>query len=197
MKQKWANLKLWQKILTIALPIIVLLWIIGTFFGDDESGTPETSPTPEVSATTEASPTPEATETSPAPEEASSTPTEDPTDKATEEETQDSAPASAKNVADWETEIAKSLAFDSLQGACAGGISWTCFINGIEPLTDGTILVTLQITENDKEHGNEVARNIFNLTGLQHPELQFVQVNNATDDVLANVSRKTIPLLNR
>jgi hypothetical protein len=73
-----------------------------------------------------------------------------------------------------------------MSDACAEGIEWICLITDIKTSTKAVAIVTVQITENDKQFGEEVARGVYNFARSTHPELRSVQVNNAEGKVLAN-----------
>jgi hypothetical protein len=85
-----------------------------------------------------------------------------------------------------EQAILDGAALTSMSDACAEGIEWICLITDIKTSTKAVAIVTVQITENDKQFGEEVARGVYNFARSTHPELRSVQVNNAEGKVLAN-----------
>ncbi|BCN51916.1 hypothetical protein RE9425_03060 [Prescottella equi] len=48
------------------------------------------------------------------------------------------------------------------------------------------VKVTLQTTAKDKDFGEKVARGVYNFANSKFPDIEWVQVNNANGDVLAN-----------
>ena len=82
--------------------------------------------------------------------------------------------------------VLDGAALESTTDACAEGIDWICAISDIRTSTRNVAIVTVQITEDDKTFGGEVARGVYNFARATHPELRSVQVNNAEGKVLAN-----------
>ena len=82
--------------------------------------------------------------------------------------------------------ILDGAALGSTTDACSEGIEWICVIADIRASTKAVAIVTVQITEDDKQFGEKVARSVYNFASASHPELRSVQVNNAQGKVLAN-----------
>jgi len=74
----------------------------------------------------------------------------------------------------------------SFTEACGQGIDWICYIADVSASTDSIVIVTVQISEKDKAFGARVARSVYNFAGGDHPNLEWVQVNNASGNVIAN-----------
>jgi hypothetical protein len=82
--------------------------------------------------------------------------------------------------------ILDGAAVESTSQACAEGIEWICVITDVKTSTKGVAIVTVQVTGDDKQYGEKVARYVYNFASASHPELRSVQVNNAEGKVLAN-----------
>jgi len=72
---------------------------------------------------------------------------------------------------------------------------WIPYIASIETLGHSTVAVTMQVTGESEEWGETIAMRILNLTGGAVPELEWVQVNDATGNPLGQVSRSESALL--
>ncbi|MBT2266470.1 excalibur calcium-binding domain-containing protein [Rhodococcus erythropolis] len=101
-------------------------------------------------------------------------------------------PAAPKfDSADYEMRIEKALlagaGIESFGAACPD-ITWLCTISDIKARNESIIVITQQVTEDDEELGKRTVIGVRNFVGKQFPELAFVQVNNASGDVLANES---------
>ena len=75
--------------------------------------------------------------------------------------------------------------------------SWPCYVAGVEAPTSSAVVGTLQITEDDREFGDQAAFAILSLVGTEHEGLDHVQVRNATGTYIGDAVRRDIPLLNR
>ncbi|MGG7104756.1 hypothetical protein [Rhodococcus sp. 24CO] len=84
------------------------------------------------------------------------------------------------------TSILNGAGLDTTTQACEQGIDWICYISEITSSTESAATVTVQIVESDKEFGSTVARGVYTLAGATHPQLERIQVNNATDDTIAD-----------
>ncbi len=97
-----------------------------------------------------------------------------------------SATDDAAYAASIKQSILNGAAVESTSQACAEGIEWICLIADVKTSTNAVAIVTVQVTENDKQLGEKVARSVYNFAKADHPELRSVQVNNAEGKVLAN-----------
>ena len=82
--------------------------------------------------------------------------------------------------------VLDGAAVESTNAACTEGIEWICVITDIKTSTNAVAIVTIQVTDEDKQFGEKVARSVYNFASPTHPELRSVQVNNAEGKVLAN-----------
>lgn len=87
--------------------------------------------------------------------------------------------------------LAASWGRQTLIETCEDGSSF-CFISDISISAGSFAIITAQIAERDEAFGENLASNVFTMVGLQFPDLEWVQVNNATGDVLANVQRSSV-----
>lgn len=87
-----------------------------------------------------------------------------------------------------ETSILNGAGLDTITQACERGIDWICYISEITSTAKSVATVTVQIVESDKEFGSTVARGVYAFASAAHPQLERVQVNNATDDIIADES---------
>ncbi|WP_415394219.1 hypothetical protein ACMTN4_00045 (plasmid) [Rhodococcus globerulus] len=87
-----------------------------------------------------------------------------------------------------ETSILNGAGLDTVTQACERGIDWICYISEITSPATSIATVSVQIVESDKEFGSTVARGVYDLASAAHPQLERVQVTNATDDIIADES---------
>ncbi|OFV76944.1 hypothetical protein [Rhodococcus erythropolis] len=85
-----------------------------------------------------------------------------------------------------ETSLLQGAGLDTITQACERGIDWICYISEITSTATSVVTVTVQIVESDKEFGNAVARGVYDVASTAHPQLERVQVRNATDDIIAD-----------
>lgn len=82
--------------------------------------------------------------------------------------------------------ILEGAGLSSFSAACTQGITWICAISDVDASSSSVVKVTIQTTANDKDFGEKVARGVFNFTNSKFPDIEWVQVNNANGNVLAN-----------
>lgn len=190
---KWSK----GKVIAIVLGVLVVLGMISNLLGgDDETPTadPGASQSPEELAEPELSEEPTDPVTDESTPEAEPSTSDEPTEPASVDPVVAGIDPEAVEAALKETFMVE----ESWQETCASvPDGWSCYIADISAQSDDVLLVVLQISERDEELGDQAGRAIFGLVGEQFPEIRWVQVNNATNDVIGNVSRNDIPLLNR
>lgn len=102
-----------------------------------------------------------------------------------------SATEDAAYAASIKQSILDAAGLASTSQACAEGIAWICVIADVKTSTPSVAIVTVQVTADDKQFGEEIARNVYNFALASHPALRSVQVNNAEGKVLASKTFST------
>ncbi len=102
-----------------------------------------------------------------------------------------SATDDAAYAASIKQSILDGAAVESTSQACSERIAWICVIADVKTSTRGVAIVNVHVTGDDKQFGEEIARNVYNFALASHPELRSVQVNNAAGKVLATETFST------
>lgn len=108
-------------------------------------------------------------------------------------------PAEAEDPKKWavglEKDLKASLGVKKFSQTC-GSVSWACAITGVSADNTGTLQVNVQL-QLTKDDAKTIARNVFNFVGMDHKDLEWVEVRGADGGTAGQLQRSDIPLLNK